>query len=151
MSLAPRPPSELTSPPLFSQAFFTSAATPAVPVCNCLSEAHSFLGVLLEQHLLQTAPERKHERMADSTELGGSKAATTPHSQWTHLRKLSSPLHQDDRPYHALVCRLQLLELPLKHQAAVQDLTVVLMALTDVPTATAQLEGEGVFLFKDLR
>ena len=65
--------------------------------------------------------------------------------------KLFPPLHQDHHPYHALVCRLQLLELPLKHQAAVQNLIVVLMALTDVPTATAQLEGEGIFLLKDLR
>lgn len=60
-------------------------------------------------------------------------------------------MHQDNHPYHALVCRLQLLELPLKHQAAVQNLIVVLMALTDIPTVTTQLEGEGIFLFKDLR
>lgn len=65
--------------------------------------------------------------------------------------KLFPPLHQDDHPYHALVCRLQLLELPLKHQAAVQNLIVVLMALSDVPIATTQLEGEGIFLLKDLR
>lgn len=56
-SLASRTPSGPTSPPLFSQTFFTSAAAPAVQVCNSLSAAHSFLGVLLEQHLSQTAPE----------------------------------------------------------------------------------------------
>lgn len=65
--------------------------------------------------------------------------------------KFCTLLHPEEDPYHALVCRLQLLELPFKHQAAVQNLIVVLVTITDVSTATTQLEGEGIFLFKYLR
>lgn len=57
----------------------------------------------------------------------------------------------DRDPHHALVRSLQLLELLLQHQAAAQNLAVLLVTLTDASAATAQLEGEGVFLFIDLR
>lgn len=72
-------------------------------------------------------------------------------SSQSHLKRAFPCCAASPAPHHALVCSLQLLELPLEHQAAVQDLAVVLVALTGAPTAPSELEGEGIFLLKNLR
>lgn len=124
----------------------TSAAAPGAPVCNCL-QAHSFLGVLREQRQLQTTPKRRQRALNEEDRnqpLHCSLSRAT-------CRTSCPPPPFDRDPHHALVCSLQLLELLLQHQAAAQNLAVLLVTLTDASAATAQLEGEGVFLFIDLR